>query len=59
MLDRSDAIWEFTAKAVTRCTVLTLPRQAFREALADCSASLREHIERRLAGAAARPEPAR
>jgi hypothetical protein len=36
-------------KAVTKCIVLSLPRQAFREAVGR-SASLREYIERRVAG---------
>ncbi|TGA83425.1 cyclic nucleotide-binding domain-containing protein, partial [Streptomyces palmae] len=45
--------WEFTAKAVTRTTVLTLPRRAFEE-LADRSAALREHLR----DTAERPAPA-
>lgn len=39
-----DGSWEFTAKAVTRCTVLTLSRQAFRE-VSDRAESLRRHVE--------------
>ncbi|GLU49507.1 family 2B encapsulin nanocompartment shell protein [Nocardiopsis ansamitocini] len=35
--------WEFTAKALTACTVLVLPRRAFQE-LTDQSEQLREHI---------------
>ena len=29
MLLQPDAIWEFTAKAATACTVLSLPKRAF------------------------------
>jgi CRP-like cAMP-binding protein len=36
--------WEFTARAVTRCTILTLSQQAFEEIAAQ-SESLRAHIE--------------
>jgi CRP-like cAMP-binding protein len=36
--------WEFTAKAVTGCTVLALPRQEFQELLGR-SETLRAHIE--------------
>ncbi|MFI9306321.1 family 2B encapsulin nanocompartment shell protein [Streptomyces triculaminicus] len=38
-----DATWHFTVRAVTRCTVLALPLQAFQE-LADRSESLRTHV---------------
>ncbi|MEU1377497.1 family 2B encapsulin nanocompartment shell protein [Streptomyces triculaminicus] len=38
-----DATWRFTVRAVTRCTVLALPLQAFQE-LADRSESLRTHV---------------
>ncbi|GAA0451384.1 family 2B encapsulin nanocompartment shell protein [Streptomyces sp. NPDC046215] len=38
-----DGTWEFTVRAVTRCTVLALPRQTFQE-LSERSASLRTHI---------------
>jgi hypothetical protein len=48
MLDE-ELVWDVSVKAVTRCIVLSLPRQAFREAVAR-SASLREYIERRVAG---------
>ncbi|AHH94053.1 family 2B encapsulin nanocompartment shell protein [Kutzneria viridogrisea] len=37
--------WSFTAKADTRCTVLTLSAQSFRE-VAEQSAELRAHLER-------------
>ncbi|WP_437925478.1 family 2B encapsulin nanocompartment shell protein [Sorangium sp. So ce291] len=37
--------WDFTARAVTPCTVLTLPQRAFSDIL-DQSAPLRGHIER-------------
>ena len=39
-----DGIWEFTAKAVTACTVLSLPRQAFEDVL-DRSETLRAHLD--------------
>ncbi|MFD7549317.1 family 2B encapsulin nanocompartment shell protein [Streptomyces sp. NPDC059816] len=39
-----DAVWEFTARAATACTVLVLPRAAF-ERVADRSDSLRAHLE--------------
>ncbi|WAP53986.1 family 2B encapsulin nanocompartment shell protein [Streptomyces sp. S465] len=45
--------WEFTVRAVTRTTVLTLPRRALQEA-ADRSESLRDHLQ----GLADRPAPA-
>ncbi|WP_413805243.1 family 2B encapsulin nanocompartment shell protein [Streptomyces sp. OE57] len=45
--------WEFTARAVTRTTVLTLPRRVVQEA-ADRSASLRDHLQ----GLAERTAPA-
>ncbi|MFF2026065.1 family 2B encapsulin nanocompartment shell protein [Streptomyces sp. NPDC058171] len=41
-----DAVWEFTARAATACTVLVLPRTAF-ERVADRSDSLRAHLEAR------------
>ncbi len=37
--------WKFTVKAITRCTVLALPQQAFREVL-NQSAALQSHIDR-------------
>ncbi|CAM5706889.1 family 2B encapsulin nanocompartment shell protein [Streptomyces purpurascens] len=39
-----DAIWEYTARALTACTVLVLPRQEF-EQIAERSDSLREHLQ--------------
>ncbi|MER0247209.1 family 2B encapsulin nanocompartment shell protein [Streptomyces sp. HSW2009] len=39
-----DGVWEYTVKAVTRCTVLTLPRQAF-QTVADRHPSLTAHTE--------------
>ncbi|HEY6493672.1 MAG TPA: family 2B encapsulin nanocompartment shell protein [Trebonia sp.] len=43
MLLQPDAIWEFTAKAATVCTVLSLPKQAFQE-MAGQSPALAEHL---------------
>ncbi|MFI9724051.1 family 2B encapsulin nanocompartment shell protein [Streptomyces sp. NPDC052396] len=40
--------WEFTARAMTACTVLVLPRRAYEEA-AGRSERLREHVRRRQA----------
>ncbi|MFE7119636.1 family 2B encapsulin nanocompartment shell protein [Streptomyces sp. NPDC057654] len=48
-----DGTWEFTARALTRTTVLALPRTAFQE-LADRSEALRAHV----AGFASRSVPA-
>ncbi|MEU5052977.1 family 2B encapsulin nanocompartment shell protein [Streptomyces sp. NPDC021096] len=45
-----DATWNFTVRAVTRCTILAMPLQAFQE-LTDRSESLRAHV----AGFASRP----
>ena len=53
VLTTSDGIWEYTAKAVTVCTVLTLPRQRFEEILGRAE-SLQDH----LAGYIARGEEA-
>ncbi|MEV6586748.1 family 2B encapsulin nanocompartment shell protein [Streptomyces acidicola] len=39
-----DPIWEYTARAVTACTVLALPRQAL-DQIAERSDSLREHLQ--------------
>ncbi|MDX2604660.1 family 2B encapsulin nanocompartment shell protein [Streptomyces caniscabiei] len=39
-----DAIWEYTARAVTACTVLVLPRQAV-EQLAERAETLSEHLQ--------------
>ncbi|MGV9563989.1 family 2B encapsulin nanocompartment shell protein [Streptomyces sp. NPDC003480] len=38
-----DAIWEYTARAVTACTVLALPRREV-ELVADRAPSLRDHL---------------
>jgi CRP-like cAMP-binding protein len=54
MLVDSQSSWEFTVRAVTRCTVLTLPRQAFQE-VAGQSAALQAQVEQ----FRTRPEPAR
>jgi hypothetical protein len=43
-LTRDDGIWEFTAKAVTTCTVLSLPRTAFDDILTR-SDTLRTHLQ--------------
>ncbi len=43
-LVHADMIWEFSAKAVTNCTVLALSRRTFQE-LADQSPELRSHLE--------------
>ncbi|MGY0235608.1 family 2B encapsulin nanocompartment shell protein [Longispora urticae] len=43
-LVEDQGIWEYTVKAVTSCTVLTLSRQAFAE-IADSSPELRAQIE--------------
>jgi CRP-like cAMP-binding protein len=40
-----DAIWEYTARAVTTCTVLALPRRDV-EQLAERAQSLRDHLQR-------------
>ncbi|MGW5864270.1 family 2B encapsulin nanocompartment shell protein [Streptomyces sp. NPDC055239] len=40
-----EAIWEYTTRAVTACTVLTLPRQDL-EQVAERTGSLREHLQR-------------
>ncbi len=41
-----DAIWEYTARTVTACTVLVLPRQEV-EQVAERAESLRTHLEER------------
>jgi CRP-like cAMP-binding protein len=43
-LVQEQSIWEFTAKALTTATVLSLPRQAFQQFL-EQSESLRDHVE--------------
>jgi len=45
VLVEAESTWEFTVKAVTGCTVLTLPRDLFQTMLTRSDA-LREHIER-------------
>ncbi|MDH6119160.1 family 2B encapsulin nanocompartment shell protein [Kitasatospora sp. GAS204B] len=50
VVGRSDALWEYTVKATTAATVLTLPWGAFQE-LAARSAELRELIDQYLADA--------
>ncbi|MDT9696339.1 family 2B encapsulin nanocompartment shell protein [Streptomyces sp. P17] len=40
----SDAIWEYTVRTVTACTVLVLPRQDV-EQIAERADSLREHLD--------------
>ncbi|MCZ4605968.1 family 2B encapsulin nanocompartment shell protein [Streptomyces sp. Lzd4kr] len=44
----ADAIWEYSVRAVTACTVLVLPRQDV-ERVAERADSLREHLEQRRA----------
>src|SRR6266702_4400960 len=44
VLTEPESIWEFTAKAATACTVLSLPRQAFTD-LASQSPGLTAHLE--------------
>ncbi|WP_410636675.1 family 2B encapsulin nanocompartment shell protein [Amycolatopsis sp. cmx-4-83] len=43
-LTHTDGIWEFTAKAVTTCTVLTLPRTAFDDVLSRAE-TLQAHLQ--------------
>jgi CRP-like cAMP-binding protein len=50
VLARPDSLWEYTAKATTAVTVLTLPATAF-AALADQSPELREAVAQHLAAA--------
>ena len=45
----SQDVWPFTVKAVTSCTVMTLPQQAFEELVAQ-SETLRAHVEALRAG---------
>jgi len=45
VLTEAESIWEFTARAVTPCTVLSLSRRAFEELSAQ-SAELRDHLAR-------------
>ncbi len=44
MLVESQSNWKFTIRAITRCTVLALPQQAFRELLNN-SQALQAHID--------------
>jgi len=44
VLTEARGIWEFTAKAVTPCTVLSMSRRAFEELTAQ-SGELREHLD--------------
>jgi CRP-like cAMP-binding protein len=44
MLLQPEAIWEFTAKAATTCTVLSLPKRAFQQ-VAGQSPQLTAHLE--------------
>ncbi len=44
MLVESQGNWEFTVQAITRCTVLTIPQQAFRELLNN-SQALQAHVD--------------
>ena len=53
MLLQPDAIWEFTAKAATVCTVVSLPKQVFQE-VAGQSPTLTAHLGR-VAERSARP----
>jgi hypothetical protein len=48
-LTGGNGIWEFTAKAVTRCTVLSLPRRTFEEVL-ERSETLQAHLDAYVAG---------
>ena len=54
VLAQADGIWEFTTRAVTRCIVVSLPRQAV-EQVTGQSDALREHIQR-VAAAPAKPQ---
>ncbi|AZM60088.1 MULTISPECIES: family 2B encapsulin nanocompartment shell protein [unclassified Streptomyces] len=47
-LTDDDAIWEYTARTLTTCTVLVLPREAV-EQVAERSDTLREHLSSRRA----------
>ena len=54
MLTEPESIWEFTVKAATACTMLSLPRQAVTE-LAGQSPGLTDHLEQARARAS-RPQ---
>ncbi|MFB2982951.1 family 2B encapsulin nanocompartment shell protein [Microseira sp. BLCC-F43] len=45
VLVESQSNWDFTVQAITRCTVLALPQQAFRELL-NQSEALQAHVDR-------------
>ncbi|MBD6616146.1 cyclic nucleotide-binding domain-containing protein [Komarekiella sp. 'clone 1'] len=45
VLEESQSNWDFTVQALTRCTILTLPQQAFRELL-NQSEALQTHVDR-------------
>ncbi|MEH1935109.1 MAG: family 2B encapsulin nanocompartment shell protein [Nostoc sp.] len=45
VLVESQSSWQFTIQAITRCTVLALPQQAFRELL-NQSQALQAHVDR-------------
>jgi hypothetical protein len=45
VLTEPEVIWDFSVRAATRCTVLTLPRASFLQ-LADASAPLAAHLDR-------------
>lgn len=45
VLTEAEGTWEYTVKAATACTVLTLPRTVFQD-LMSRSPALREHVER-------------
>ncbi|MBB4685678.1 family 2B encapsulin nanocompartment shell protein [Amycolatopsis jiangsuensis] len=44
VLTNADGIWEYTARAITACTVLALPRSEFQGVL-DRSGTLRAHLD--------------
>jgi hypothetical protein len=52
VLGQADGIWEFTARTITPCIILSVPRQAI-EQVTGQSEELRAHIERALAGPSA------
>ncbi|MEH1935110.1 MAG: family 2B encapsulin nanocompartment shell protein [Nostoc sp.] len=45
VLEESQSNWDFTVQAITRCTILTLPQQAFRDLL-NQSQALQAHVDR-------------
>ncbi|RJQ89703.1 family 2B encapsulin nanocompartment shell protein [Amycolatopsis panacis] len=48
VLTSADGIWEYTARAITACTVLALPRSEFQGVL-DRSETLRAHLQNHVA----------